>query len=165
MIVFLLSLTACGWHLRGTAVLPPGMAHTYLDIPDKTGPIARHLQRALRAANIDVLSEPDKNAAVLTVQPSSGRRVLSVGPDGRALEYELFATAAFSVHTADGSFELEQQEVTLNRDVLFDPLVVLAGAEEQQQLQNDMEKQLAGLIIDRISATYVSDLNTAASVP
>jgi LPS-assembly lipoprotein len=136
--------------------LPPAMSITYIDTPTKTGTLMRYLQRALRAADIAVVSEPVENAATLKVQFSSGRRVLSIGPDGKAREYEVFANATFSVATADGSFEMAPQQISLTRDFLYDPLIVLAAAQEQELLQQDMEKQLANLIVDRIAATYTS---------
>jgi LPS-assembly lipoprotein len=153
-LVFFLLLAGCGWHLRGTYELPPAMALTYVDTDAKTGELTRHLHRTLRAADITVVSQPVENAARLRVRSGSGRRVISIGPDGKALEYEIFATATFSVTTPDASFELAQQEISLRRDLLFDPLDVLAANKEQEQLRLDMEKQAANLIIDRIAAAY-----------
>lgn len=154
LIVVLLLLSACGWHLRGAAKLPPAMALTYIETSAKTSTLTRYLNRALRSAGVTVVSEPVENAARLQVRSRSGRRVLSIGPDGKAREYEIYATATFSVTTPDGSFELSQQEISLKRDMYFDPLEVLAATEEQGLLQQDMEKRVATLIIDRISAAY-----------
>jgi LPS-assembly lipoprotein len=158
----LLLLSACGWHLRGAAKLPPAMALTYIDTTAKTSTLTLYLNRSLRAAGVTVVSEPAENAARLQVQSSSGRRVLSIGPDGKAREYEIYATATFSVSTPDGSFELSQQEISLKRDMYFDPLEALAASEEQALLQQDMEKRVATLIIDRISAAY-TDVESPAT--
>ncbi|MBN1378974.1 MAG: hypothetical protein JXA04_07040 [Gammaproteobacteria bacterium] len=156
LIVILLLVSACGWHMRGTAKLPPAMALTYIDTAAKTSTLTRYLNRALRAADVEVVGEMGDNVARLKVQSSSGRRVLSIGPDGKALEYEIFATATFSVTTPDGLFELTAQEISLSRDLLFDSLDVLGASKEQDMLQQDMEKQVASLIIDRIAAAYAN---------
>lgn len=153
-------IAACGWHLRGMAELPPAMALTYIDTSARTSTITRNLHRVLRAADITVVSEQSENAANLKVQSRSGQRVLSIGPDGKAVEYEVFASATFSVTTPDGSFELAEQEIILSRDLLFDPLDPLAASKERELLQRDMEKQLAHLIIDRIAAAYAVGQST-----
>ena len=149
-------ITACGWHLRGAVELPPAMAITYIDTSARTGTLVRNLHRILRAADITVISNMTDDAATLKIQSSSGRQVLSIGPDGKAREYEIYANATFSVTTPDKSFELQTQEIALSRDFLFDPLIVLAARQEQELLQQDMEKQVARLIVDRIAAAYAA---------
>lgn len=147
-------LTACGWHLRGNVGLPPAMANTYIDADINTSSLTLHLNRAFQAAGVVVVYELSKNTATLKINSRSGRKVASIGPNGRAREYDVYVTARFSVTTMDHSFVLPQQEITLTRDLVFDPLDVLGTNNEQKILVDEMERRIAGLIIDRIAAAY-----------
>lgn len=149
-------LAACGFHLRGAPDLPAGMAVTYLDIATPTSDLALQLKRTLETAGITVIFEPAEGAAVLKVSPSSGRRTLSIGPDGKALEYEVYYTVRFAVSKPGSEFEIAPQQVTLTRDFVYDPLAVLAVGKEQARLEQDMERELARLIIQRIAAVGAS---------
>lgn len=149
-------IAACGWHLRGAYELPPEMKTTYIDSSIQTSELVRQLNRDLRAANVNSINYPAEDAAVLKVSVRTGSRTLSIGSDGKALEYELFASARFSLSIPGSTFAVADQQIMLTRDQVFDPLDVLAANKEQALLHDDMERQLAGMILDRISAAYAN---------
>lgn len=154
-LILVLSLSACGWHLRGAAQLPPQMAQTRIVSSVQTSELLRQLKRGLSSADVLIVGQEVEDAAVLNVQPSTGRETLSIGPDGRVTEYEIFAKVRFSLTLPTSSFAVPVQEIYLTRDQVFDPLEVLAADKEQILFQKDMERQLAGMILDRISAAYI----------
>src|SRR5688500_3439916 len=92
-----LSLVACGFTLRGARELPAGMAETFIQAGTPGSALVAQLKRFLRDSSVRVTEHPGDSAAVLKVRESSTRRVLSVGTDAKALEYELQYSATFSV--------------------------------------------------------------------
>ena len=147
---------ACGWHLKGAYQLPPEMATTYVASSIQTSELVRQLNRNLRSARVKAIDYLSDTVAVLKVSSQSGSRTLSIGSDGKALEYEIYSKVRFSLNVPGSSFSVKEQEITLLRDQVFDPLDVLAANKEGVLLQKDMERQLAGMILDRISAAYAN---------
>ena len=152
LLLYLCNLAACGFALRGAYELPSGMAKTHIQAENSGSVLVGHLRRSLKSAAVDVVEHATPEVALLKIRESSARRVLSVGADSKALEYELQYTVTFSVDMPGPDDELPEQSITLSRDYIFDPLGVLAVNEEEAMLLRDMQRELARMIIERIAA-------------
>jgi LPS-assembly lipoprotein len=147
-----LSLAACGFTLRGARELPPGMAQTYIQGGTSGSALVGYLKRFLRDSSVQVTEYPATDIAVLKVRESSTRRVLSVGNDAKAREYEVEYRATFSVAIPGMEQEFPEKTITLSRDYIFDRLAVLAVNEEEAMLVRDMQRELARMIVEQIAA-------------
>jgi LPS-assembly lipoprotein len=154
-----LTLAACGFHLRGSpeltggnSALPAEMAVTVVEAPSQTSELVRQLKRALRSADIVVAEEDLPQAALLTLREELDRRVLSVDSEGRAVEYELNYTVSFDVSRDDIDWRIPEQSMTLSRDYFFDRLDALAADRQEALLRQDMQREMARLVLDRIRA-------------
>lgn len=154
-----LTLAACGFHLRGSpeltggnAALPAEMAVTTIEAASQTSELVRQLKRALRSVDIVVAEEDLPQAAVLSLREGLDRRVLSVDSEGRAVEYELNYTVSFDVNRDDIDWRIPEQSITLSRDYFFDRLDALAADRQEQLLRQDMQREMARLVLDRIRA-------------
>ena len=150
--VLVLSLVACGFTLRGAHELPPGMAETFIQAGTPGSALVVQLKRLLRESTVRVTEHQASNAAVLKVRESSTRRVLSVGADAKAREYELQYSATFSVTIPGVEREFPEKTISLSRDYSFDRLAVLAANEEETMLMRDMQRELARMMIEQIAA-------------
>lgn len=153
------TLAACGFHLRGSpaltggnAALPVEMAVTAIDAPSQTSELVRQLKRALRSVDIVVAEEDLPQAALLSLREGLDKRVLSVDSEGRAVEYELNYTVSFDVSRDDIDWRIPEQSITLSRDYFFDRLDALAADRQEQLLRQDMQREMARLVLDRIRA-------------
>jgi LPS-assembly lipoprotein len=147
-----LSLVACGFALRGARELPAGMAETFIQAGTPGSALVTQLKRFLRDSSVRVTEYPGSNAAILKVRESSTRRVLSVGTDAKAREYELQYSATFSVTIPGLEREFPEKTISLSRDYSFDRLAVLAANEEEAMLMRDMQRELARMMIEQIAA-------------
>jgi LPS-assembly lipoprotein len=147
-----LSLVACGFALRGARELPAGMAETFIQAGTPGSALVTQLKRFLRDSSVRVAEYPRSNSAVLKVRESSTRRVLSVGTDAKAREYELQYSATFSVSIPGLEREFPEKTISLSRDYSFDRLAVLAANEEEAMLMRDMQRELARMMIEQIAA-------------
>src|SRR5690606_12970522 len=126
------------------------MAVTVVKAPSQTSELVRQLKRALRSADVAVVEEDLPQAARLTLREELDRRVLSVDSEGRAVEYELNYTVSFDVSRDDIDWRIPEQSMTLSRDYFFDRLDVLAADRQEALLRQDMQREMARLVLDRI---------------
>lgn len=156
-----LSLVACGFSLRGARELPPGMAVTCIEAGTPGSPLVAYLKRFLRDSSVQVTGHNAPDVAVLKVRESSARRVLSVGTDAKALEYEVQYSVTFDLSIPGVQREFPEKTITLSREYLFDRLSVLAVGEEEAMLVRDMQRELARMIIEQIAAYPWQDTSAA----
>jgi LPS-assembly lipoprotein len=156
-----LSLAACGFALRGARELPAGMAETFIQAGTPGSALVVQLKRLLRESTVRVTEHPQENTAVLKVRESSTRRVLSVGTDAKAREYELQYSATFSVTIPGMEREFPEKTISLSRDYSFDRLAVLAANEEESMLMRDMQRELARMMLEQIAAYPWQDAPSA----
>jgi len=153
LFTLLLSLTACGFHLRGSVQLPPELAEMALRDASQATDILPDLRRALKNEKIR-LSE----AAPLVLQLKTeqyGKRVLSVDSSGRAQEYGLSYTIRFSMQGENGAVWLIEQTVTESRDLRFDANAVLGTASEETLLKTEMRRDAVLQILRRLQKAKI----------
>lgn len=150
-------LNACGFQLRGAYQLPAVMQQTYIDAASVNADLVRSLSIALRASEIQLLDAPSSDAAQLKLfKEVRSKRVVSVDSRGRAREYTLSYAISFSLNgpqpvTGD-VFRIEQQDLQIDRDFLFDPEDVLGNARGESQLYEEMREDLVRLILLRLQS-------------
>lgn len=150
-------LNACGFQLRGAYQLPAAMQQTYIDAASVNADLVRSLSIALRASEIKLLDVPSSDAAQLKLfNETRSKRVVSVDSRGRAREYTLSYAISFSLSgpqpvTGD-VFRIEQQDLQIERDFLFDPEDVLGNARGESQLYEEMRQDLVRLILLRLQS-------------
>lgn len=152
-------MTACGFQLRDQADLPAAMQRTYIDGLSPYNNLRVALERTLRANGVAVVESAERASAVLRIKGEQrGRRVLSVGTDGKVREFELFTTVTFEVEgqgevKGQGhDLRIKKQALTVTRDFLFDETDVLGNASEADLLYEDMDNDLIRLMLYRLEA-------------
>jgi LPS-assembly lipoprotein len=146
-------LTACGFHLRGTATLPPGMSVTYVQDSDPASSIARPLRQALQANGGRVTANAAEATATLRiVNEAFERKLVGVGGTAREKNYELQYRVAFTAAATNGAWALDEQGLTVVRELIFDETQVLGKTAEQEQLHQTMVQDAARQILLRLRA-------------
>jgi LPS-assembly lipoprotein len=165
-----LSLTACGFHLRGEGghyTLP--FPSLYVGLPESS-PLAIDLKRNIRAnggttvvANardadgvIEVLSDPEK---------TRGKSILSLNSNGRVREYLLAYTIVFRVRDRQGKELLPSTTIALNRPITFNETQLLAKEREEALLYKDMQTDLVQQMMRRIAAIKPEPISLAPAQP
>lgn len=153
MLIMIVSVSACGFHLRGDVQLAPQLSKVYFKGGDVYDPLVRDWTRSLTTAGSAVVEEATSATAIVHILNNSGdRRVLSVRATGKVQEYELYQRLEFRVIAADGRELLAAQRLELTRDYLFDPNDVLGKAGEEETLRRDMRRDLVRLAMLRLEA-------------
>lgn len=162
-------VTACGFQLRGGQALPDALSSVFIEVEQEyrtlEPPIVASLRAALRARGAEVQRKA-RNADVRLVitRLDENRQVISVGPDGKAIEYELTTSIAYTLRNASGVV-LPVQHLSLSRDYSFNADAVLAKEAEERQLREAMQSELAQLMLLRLEASLMEPLPADNAAP
>ena len=153
-----LFLTACGFHLRGTAQLP--FSTLYVQV-SYASPLGHEIRRNLRATNARLVDSPaDAQATLIIMSELREKQILSLGGQGRVREYQLRYRIGYQVTDGKSTTLIAPTEIVLKRDVSFNDSEVLAKEAEEANLYRDMQSDAVNQLVRRLQA---AKLPTAAT--
>jgi len=152
LVLITCTIAACGFHLRGSYEFPAHLSPLYLDKDSMSLLLYKELHSAIRASGAELTDDAATAASVLEIsQEQQTRDVISVDTLGRAREYRLIYRITFSLQ-ASGEAVIENSNIQLTRNLLFNPEAVLGVAEETENIYRDMVRDSTGQILLRLQA-------------
>jgi LPS-assembly lipoprotein len=152
LVLIAVTLTACGFHLRGSYDLPDNLSPLYLDKNSMSLLMFKELSSTLKVSGVELTQDPETAASVLMISAEKrARDVISVDALGRAREYRLIYRFNFSLEQS-GETVIDKNTIQLARNLLFNPEAVLGVAEETENTYRDMVRDSAGQILLRLQA-------------
>jgi LPS-assembly lipoprotein len=151
IIVWLILLvSSCGFHLRGTVLLPENMTATYVDAPANS--LLRYeLEGMLTTAGGTVASERGENIALLMLHSEKiSSRVLMVDTQGRATRQSYTLLVYYSMLDGTERVVADNDLVRITRDLSVDPDNVLARSDDEARLYDEMRRLAAQQILRRL---------------
>lgn len=146
----LLSLTACGFQLRGNYQLPPTLQHVAIDAP-QFSEFAEHAKQRFELAGATVVAAGDNLTRIEILNDDLSRRTLSLSASGQVAEYELIYKVSYVLVNAAG--ERRPMQVEVFRDYQDDPNFALAKTREREVLVAEMREQAAQRLVRQVIAT------------
>lgn len=145
-------VAGCGFQLRGTtgAQLPYKTLH--IALPENAD-INVWLTRYIESSGGTQLV-PKPEVAEATFQQLYDNRlktILSVDASGQIREFRLEDTYGFRLIDAKGRVLVPPNEITVTRDMTFDPSAVLAKDQEEALLWRDINFDIVAQIVRRLS--------------
>lgn len=152
-----LLLGGCGFHPAGTRPLPDPLKRVRIDMvqPYRVSepPVETALRDRLARRGAKVETKDDDDVTLIRLSDlRESREVLSVGPDGKALEYELILRVHYEVRTGKHVW-IPRTMMEARRDYSFNAQQVLPKEQEAERLREYLENELAELLLLRIEAT------------
>ncbi|MFZ6688042.1 LPS assembly lipoprotein LptE [Undibacterium sp. SXout11W] len=156
MIVVLMSLSACGFKLRGPVSFP--FRAIYVAIPDSS-PLGGDLRRQIRANGTTEVMATAEGAQVImdVLLETKEKQILSLNSQGRVREYNLLYNFSFRLRNAEGKEYLEPVKMQLRRTITFNESTVLAKESEETALYRDMQNDLVQQVMRRLSVVKMDD--------
>jgi len=160
LLVLSFLMASCGFHLRGSQDLSAVLPEVQIQGTSKHSELGRELTRALTAAKVNVLDESEILLSI--TRDKFSKRVLSLDSAGRANQYELSYQLSFSlvkkVKSKNEESDSKQmivdliptQNITEKREYLFDADLILAKADEETRLNNDMRQAAMLQLVRRL---------------
>jgi len=147
-------LSGCGFHLRGAEEVRLPVKSLYIGLPSNS-PLRVAMERTIKAAGgTEIVNDPKKADAVFEViQPEKrDRALLSLNGEGQPVEFTLLYRFSFHVRDNDSHELIPVTAITLKRDMSFNSSYALAKEQEADNLYRDMQAELAGQILHRLSS-------------
>lgn len=159
-----LSLTACGFHLRGNIPLSDGLKNLYLSAPE--GSFKDQLESRLIRLGATLAATPQAADAILNVtKAQSNRTVGTLDERGKVNSYNINFAVAYTLQDLAGNAIRPNANVRESRRYNFDPQAVLESESEEADLIEDMEDEAVLKIIRKLAAITDFDPNAVEKAP
>ncbi|MGV3001415.1 LPS-assembly lipoprotein LptE [Vibrio sp. E150_018] len=146
--------SACGFHFRGSYLLPEEVSTISVTSFDSYSQITRDVKNQLRLNGVDVVS-PGANITNLHLvsetanDDSDNGRTLSLYQNSRAAEYELSYRVSYQVSVP--GYDKKTFNVNITRSYLDNPLAALAKSVERDLIVEEMREQAAEQILRQMA--------------
>ncbi len=149
LLICLLSLAACGFHLRGATDVPFKSIH----IQGSTLVISKRLDRTLKNNDVKILkSAEDAELQLELIGEESEKRIMSLSGRGVVREYELYYRIHYRTRLAGNELWSAPQTIEARRDFSYEDSQLLAKQAEEKQLNENMQKDVLNNLMRRLSA-------------
>jgi len=154
--LLVLTLSACGWHLRGSAAGGDKLAMTSpLDLvivtKDDHSPLITALRQSLRSYKINELDVATTTALTLNVSREVlDKRTAGVGSDALTSAYEIILRVDYSISNANGVITPLDTSARTSRTYNYNVNNANSAAQEEELVMREMRRELANNILRRV---------------
>ena len=154
--VLALLLSACGFRMIGSEGLAAPLKNVYIDMVldyrVSEPPVETALRAKLTRRGAVVVPKAEQADTTLRLTNLEERReTLSIGADGKALEYRLVIGVRYEV-LQGGQALLPAATLSVSRDYSFQLNQILQKELEEEQLREYIQNELAELVLLRIES-------------
>jgi LPS-assembly lipoprotein len=144
-------VTGCGFQLRGSTSAQLPYKSFYVALPENAE-LGIWLRRYIESSGGTQLTTADKAEAMLQqLYDNRQKTILSVNAQGQVREYRLQVTYGFRIVDAKSRVLVPPNEITVTRDMTYDPSAVLAKEQEEALLWRDINFDVVAQIMRRLS--------------
>jgi len=144
------SLSACGFHLRGNIPLSDGIKNMYVIAPE--GTFKEQLEDILTKAGAQIADTKGGGDVVLKVTEADvDRTVGTLDERGKANSYKLRFKVTYALEDLEGQEIRGEKSVNENRRYDFNPEDVVASESEEAELLESMEQDAALSIVRQLA--------------
>ena len=150
-VVLVALLSACGFHLRGTASLPHDTL--YISGPAYSA-FANDLKRAIRTGtNTRVVDDAgDADATLFILGENRAKLILTLTQQGTVREFQLRYSISYRLADKAGKEIMPPSEIALVRSFVFTDQQVLAAETEEAFLYRDMQQDAVQQLLRRLAS-------------
>ena len=152
LLASLLTLTGCGFQLRGSSPVPAALQPLAIDCPASLpGQFCQSLREQLELGGIE-LRNPDQSDYLLRLSDyRQDRRASAITAQAAAAEYILRHTVAMELVTKDQIPLIATTDLNASETYRYDETNVLAKQREEDELRQQLGDRLAQQIIFRLA--------------
>lgn len=162
LLVSTLVLAACGFHLRQSAALPPGMQRVHVTAGNVN--LQRGLARALASSGITVEEHAGTGIAELNAPVAAfSTETLTVSGQARVTEYTVRYHVEFDVKDGTGQPLVPHQRVDMQREFSYDATNTVGTSAQVDAIQGSLNDDMVQAILFRLQAAGRHPGQTAAA--
>lgn len=154
--LLVLTVSACGWHLRGSATGEDKLAMTKpLDLviitQDDHSPLVNALRQSLPSYKINELNTATANSLTLNLSRELlDKRTAGVGSDALTSAYEIILRVDYSISNASGVITPLDTSARTTRTYNYNVNNANSAAQEEELVLREMRRELANTILRRL---------------
>ena len=153
VLVALLMLSACGFHVRGEVQLPPGMQRVHVEIADPYSPLKRDLEAALARSGAKLENNAGDGIAEITISAVALAPIVrSVGANAYVNEFSMVYHVEMQVSDANSKVLMPKEVIEHAREFTFDQSQAIGTAAEQDEIKKEMERDMVQTLLRKIEA-------------
>ena len=145
--------TACGFHLQDQTELPQAMSNTVLQVQNPYSTFARRLTILLEQNGASFVETGPATARLEIPVNEVRKEILTIGDNARVREYRVRHTVTFRLVDVDGNLLVADHTFEQSRVISFDEQDILAAAEEEEFLRQNMADTLSRLVIRHLGSS------------
>ena len=141
-------LTACGFHLRGPLEMPSGLKSVYLE--GGSGMFRDQFKRVMEASSVQVTDSPVNAGLIVHIfKEDNKRQILSLSSGGAANEFELDYSVEYEILDANNKVLLARESFDTKREYFNNQQAVIAKDNEEMTIRDEMYQQAVRGIVNR----------------
>nr|WP_087019506.1 LPS assembly lipoprotein LptE [Thaumasiovibrio subtropicus] len=144
-----LFISACGFQLRDTSLLPPELDHVSLSSFDIYGPLSRIMRNQMSLYGIEHVPPTADTPNLHLSSEIIEERTLSLYQNSRRAEYELTMEVSYTISLPGKAPLFLTTQV--NRNFLDNPQTALAKSVERELVENEMREQAVSQIMRQLA--------------
>ena len=146
-----ISVTACGFHLRGNIPLPAGIQSMYVQAPE--GPFKDQLLDRLENAGGQLAAAPSGADVILDVTKAlSDRTIGTLDARGKVNSYNVRFQVSYNLLDKNGRSIRPTANLIETRRYDFDEQLVVESESEEAELRKDLEESIALRIVRKLAS-------------
>ncbi len=152
LFIFLLTLSACGFHLREPQVFAPELQTMYVNTTTPNDPFVQTLNRVLMANNVDLVSNSKQAKSTLNLLSiATSNTMMASGGVNVSGSYQAYLTVVFSVLGQNGKVLIPATSLQQSQNFMSNATQVLSGNSTAMQLTSQMQESLAQSIVNQLA--------------
>jgi LPS-assembly lipoprotein len=162
LLISIAVLAACGFHLRQSVALPPGMQRVHVTAANVN--LQRGLERALSSSGITVEEHGGTGIAELNAPLAQfSTDTLTVSGQARVTEYTVRYHVEFDVKDGVGQPMLPHQRIDMQREFSYDATNTVGTTAQVDAIQGSLNDDMVDAILFRLQAAGRHPGQTAAA--
>jgi LPS-assembly lipoprotein len=151
VLMLVLMLTACGYHLRGAFDLPKGLKKVYLQ--GASTQLREQFGKTLQGSSGQLVNSAETAEIFVKVFDADiKQRSVSLSAGGRSNEFELHYHLEYDLRDAANKPLLTREPVDIRREYFNSQQDIIAKDNEEGVIRTEMYQQAVRSILTRISA-------------
>jgi LPS-assembly lipoprotein len=151
VLIMVLLITACGYHLRGTFDLPAGLKKIYLQ--GGSAPLRDQFNKTLEGSSGQLVNSADEaDITVRVFDADIKQRGVSLSAGGRSNEFELHYRLEYELRDSANKILLAREPLDIRREYFNDQQDIIAKDNEEGVIRNEMYQQAVRGILNRMRA-------------
>jgi LPS-assembly lipoprotein len=153
LLLLALTLSACGFQLRGSYHLP-WETLAISGVPENNE-LYFQIKRSIEASSLTkVISDPkEAKASLVVLQNLQHKSILSLSGKGLVREFQLTRTFMYRIQDAQGKELLPASQIVQQRDMTFDDERIFAKEAEEAMIWREMQQDMVQQLLRRLSAS------------